>query len=312
VALAIIGHARAAGFRAILGGQVVALQQRGDGKDDALFVEYNDILADRIHARAARTALLQFIATSPVFRTGPWRWDEFRLAGLGVEAARSVRELSLPIEERTRECAWVDFTRAGRWVSREDYFAMLSRNTRAQLRRAIRIAEALGALSVSTARNRDERVAWLGELRTLHQDAWQRLRNQPGAFASPVFAAFVEALVGDGDESAQLLRVAAGPNTVGVLLNFVFGGHIYAYQSGFAYRDDNRFKPGLISHALAIVHSARAGCLGYHFMAGEGRYKNSLATASETLTWMTLRRRGVATVLFQGVKAIKTRVRAIL
>ena len=62
---------------------------------------------------------------------------------------------------------------------------------------------------------------------------------------------FVADLVDTGNAigSVDLLRIA-GTRTLGLLLNFVHRGEVYAYQSGFAYTDDNRFKPGLLCHAL--------------------------------------------------------------
>jgi hypothetical protein len=118
--------------------------------------------------------------------------------------------------------------------------------------------------------------------------------------------------VREGGDTVELLRITAGTATVGVLLNFVFAGHVYAYQSGLAYRGDNRFKPGLICHAIAIVHSARVGRAGYHFMAGESRYKTSLANATEILTWVTLRRHGPMTTLERTLTWLKAGLKARL
>jgi CelD/BcsL family acetyltransferase involved in cellulose biosynthesis len=307
VALALLTRGPSNGLAGILGRYRLALHRRADGKDAALFIEYNDILVDRSCARAARSAVLQFLIEAPPFALGAWSWGELDLPGLTRDAIAPVRELPLVIEERARECAWVDFARARRPVTREDYLSTLTRNTRAQLRRAFRIAEADGTITLTVARGSEQRRHWLAELRDLHQDSWQRLKGKPGAFSAPVFAAVAEALVRDGGDTVELARISAGDRTLGLLLNFVHRGHVYAYQSGFAYRDDNRFKPGLICHAQAIVHSARAGRAGYHFMAGESRYKTSLATASETLFWVTLRRPGALTTLERKLSALKAR-----
>jgi CelD/BcsL family acetyltransferase involved in cellulose biosynthesis len=249
--------------------------------------------------------VLQFLVGAPVFVKGSWSWGELKLSGLMPELVATAQQLPLVMEERARECVWVDFARAGHWVSREDYLACLSRNTRGQVRRAIRIAEMDGPIVLTTARGAEQRRQWLAMLRELHEDSWQRLKGQPGAFAAPVFAAFADVLVRDGGDAVELSRITTGTTTIGLLLNFVHRGHVYAYQSGFAYRDDNRFKPGLICHTQAIVQAARDGRAGYHFMAGESRYKASLATAVETLAWVTLRRRGVLTTVERKLSSLK-------
>ncbi len=71
-----------------------------------------------------------------------------------------------------------------------------------------------------------------------------------------------------------------------MLLNFVFRGEAYSYQSGFAYSDDNRDKPGLLCHALAAADHIKRGVRLYHFMAGQDRYKASLSNAVEELCWI--------------------------
>ena len=66
----------------------------------------------------------------------------------------------------------------------------------------------------------------------------------------------------------DLLRVRAGDTTVGCLYNFVSRGDVSFYQSGLAYETDGKLKPGLVCHALAIDHAARAGHRWYDFLAG--------------------------------------------
>jgi len=85
------------------------------------------------------------------------------------------------------------------------------------------------------------------------------------------FAPFIRMLA--QNPGVDLLRITAGRYLVGILLNFTHAGHVYAYQSGLNYADDNRFKPGLMSHALAAAHYREQGMHAYHFMAGEGQYK---------------------------------------
>ena len=63
-----------------------------------------------------------------------------------------------------------------------------------------------------------------------------------------------------------------------------------SYQSGFAYSEDPREKPGLVCHTLAIDHYARLGMRVYDLLGGDDRYKKTLAGGGEALHWATLRR----------------------
>jgi CelD/BcsL family acetyltransferase involved in cellulose biosynthesis len=187
------------------------------------------------------------------------------------------------------------------------YIDTLSANTRYQLRRAQRDYSADGALVLRAAESRTEAEAFLARLADLHQRHWTA-RGRPGAFASPFFARFHHAVIEAGFErgAIQLLRVTAGLRDIGYLYNLVCGRRIAAYQSGFAYQPDNRLKPGLVSHALAIEHNLAAGASRYDFLAGMNQMKQSLATHCETLNWVSLRRPRFGALLEDRARYLKS------
>lgn len=295
-------------MRSILkNGRVCALHQSGVREDDALFIEYNDFLLDRRFASPARAAMLAAIAAEKK------NWREFRLSGVVPVLHRAVEQGGLNYRIISdRLCPWVDLAKVP--PGRSGYLAVLSRNTRQQIQRSVRLYEAEGALDLAPARDSSEARAMLSEMAALHQKSWQDREGHRGAFGSARFARFADRLVetGNPDGSVQLLRARAGSRPLGYLLNFVHRGHAYAYQSGFAYRDDNRFRPGLVSHVLAIVRAREQGLRGYHFMAGEGRYKSSLANADEHLLWMTLRHDTPLSRAEDAARAMKARFAAFV
>ena len=73
---------------------------------------------------------------------------------------------------------------------------------------------------------------------------------------------------------------------------FSHRGVVYAYQSGFdlAFADSNNWRPGLVTHVLAIEASLATGALRYHFMAGDQRYKRQLSTHVAHMDWASLQR----------------------
>lgn len=270
-----------------------------NGSGDAFYIEYNDILADRAWSGAVRRTLF-----AAAMDGGLGVCDDVEIAGAVPDLASAVMGLNLPVDSRSRACPLVDFAKCGK--SLDGYLAALSRNTRAQVRRALRLAAGTAGLSLHRARTYAEKVTALNELRRLHQDTWRR-RGLAGAFADPLFNTFISAIL--PMPGVELLHIGAGAHTVGVLLNFVHRGQVYAYQSGFAYAADNRFKPGLVCHTLAIADSMDLGRHGYHFMAGESRYKTQLATGTETLCWLTVRRPGPGTAVLQGLRGAREGLR---
>ncbi len=97
-----------------------------------------------------------------------------------------------------------------------------------------------------------------------------------------------------------------------MLYNFVHQGTVYFYQSGFRYEEDNRLKPGHVTHALVIQACLDRGLDSYDFLASQAsgsRYKQSLATDTRRLAWTVLRRPTVRTHLVSALRRLKRLVR---
>ena len=184
----------------------------------------------------------------------------------------------------------------------------MSSNTRQQIRRSQRLyEESHGPCAAQPAQTADEAVAMFRELAELHTAAWND-RGQQGAFHMPLFRAFHERLIRTAFPAggAQLLRIQAGAETLGVLYYFIHRARVCFYQSGFRYSADNRLKPGLLAHYLAIRHYLNdAAANEYDFLAGDSQYKRSLAADQRTLYWTWLRRPTLPTLLYYGLRSLK-------
>src|SRR5262249_11154311 len=113
-----------------------------------------------------------------------------------------------------------------------DYTALLSANTRSQLRRARKL---IGRCELEVARSDAHAADIYDELVALHTASW-RTRGQPGAFADPWFARFHRTLIARrlGSGEIELLRLRAGGRTVGCIYNLIANGRVLFYQSGLA------------------------------------------------------------------------------
>jgi CelD/BcsL family acetyltransferase involved in cellulose biosynthesis len=84
-----------------------------------------------------------------------------------------------------------------------------------------------------------------------------------------------------------MTQVSAGGRTIGFLCNFRDAGGIRAYQSGFDYGTaEGHAKPGLSCHHAAIRCALASGAGIYDFLAGNDRYKRSLANGSVPQYWL--------------------------
>jgi CelD/BcsL family acetyltransferase involved in cellulose biosynthesis len=209
--------------------------------------------------------------------------------------AASTQNLELVVRDR-RPSARLDLERLRQ--QKGGFVASLSRNTRHQLLRARRLYELAGPIRLRAARNADEALAMLDNLKVLHQATWRR-RGRPGCFAAPAFEAFHRDLIRDRFDHGEirLLCARAGDQSFGYLYNFAHGDRIYAYQSGFDYPADGRLKPGLVSHAMAIEQALGDGLAVYDFMAGDNRLKASFASDRDDMVRLAIRRRSYRTWL---------------
>jgi CelD/BcsL family acetyltransferase involved in cellulose biosynthesis len=176
----------------------------------------------------------------------------------------------------------------------KDFDLVLSSNTRQQIRRSMRHYERLlGSPSrLQPAQTVTEALKYLYQLADLHQNSW-KTRGRPGVFGSRKFIRFHEKLIRTCFPlgGIQLLRLQVGTEVVGILYSFTHSGRVYFYQSGFRYEDDNRFKPGLVAHYMAVQHCLAGETLKeYRFLAGDSRYKRSLSSDCQRLRWTIVRR----------------------
>jgi len=164
----------------------------------------------------------------------------------------------------------------------------LSRNSRQQLRRAMRAYGPGGSLKLDLACTPEQASSYFDSLKALHIRSWSR-RGKSHAFRHAFFETFHRALIARGvaDGSVRLIRVTAGGSPIGYLYNFRHGATEYAYQGGF---DDSNagLRPGYVCHALAIEAAAAGGADTYDFLAGANRLKQSFANENYVMNWTTL------------------------
>jgi CelD/BcsL family acetyltransferase involved in cellulose biosynthesis len=288
LALGLLADVPERGLRRVFGARSLALQETGDSDVDAITLEYGGLLVRRGREAVGYGAL--FDAVSAEGRS----WRRLRISGCTAPGA--VRAGLPPhldaFSVASSPCYVVDLAELRR--TQADYPSQLGSRTRPGLRRTRRQYEALGELRLDVASDADTALAWLDEMRLLHERHWDG-KGQTGAFASRFFCAFHRDLIRRGTPTGftQLMRVAAGDLTIGYLYNLVWRGRAYFYNGGLDYgalKPNDR--PGYLAQWLAIERHLADGLEVYELMAGDQEYKRTLGRDPQTMHWIEVRPRG--------------------
>jgi len=283
-------------------GRALWLHQCADPALDGIAIEYNGFAPAFMARPDAWERILSWLEEE---LRRPGGADEIVLAGVRAEDWKRYSAVA-PMTHVWRDVPGYFVDLAALREQGCSYETALSRNARQQLRRARRRYEAHGPLRLDRAGDVDTALEWFAGLEALHQRTWQA-RGRPGAFANDFFGRFHKALIRRllPEGGVEVLRITAGECLLGYLYNLRGRTSVYAYASGFDYPEDNRYRPGIVSHALCIGDHLADGVWVYDFLAGEGRYKCSLSTGSYRLIWGRLRRRNALFLIEAALRRLK-------
>ncbi|MHC1713769.1 MAG: GNAT family N-acetyltransferase [Solidesulfovibrio sp.] len=249
-----------------------------------------------------------------LFRLVPLEWDEAFMPGLcpscfpgSTIAACDQRWV---IYDYNKSLCFIDISKFG--TSLDSYLALLSQNTRSQIRRTFRLYAQGGDVQIRAAASVEEALNMAEELYRLC--CIRKSDKNMMCSINTYFRKFNKALIKSrfDKNEIQFLHIYNDAGTIGYLYNHVYNGIVYNYQGGFIYTDDNRLKPGLVAHVEAIMYNARLGNKKYDFGAGNERYKKSLSTGQGNMQWVRLLRPSLKMKVFKGLKGLLENVRARL
>jgi CelD/BcsL family acetyltransferase involved in cellulose biosynthesis len=243
--------------------------------------EYNDVL----HLAAYREAIVADLVRVLVGR--PWS----RCFLSGYEEGSVCAQLAALVGSAAVECE----TRAAPYIemqalSDQPFDTSLTGSTGTQVRKNRRVYEGqFGPLSARPAANREEALQFFDEMTRLHLARWEA-QGESTTLASEMVLDFhrrlIDRLWPEGE--VEMVRVGSVDKAIGYLYNYVFRGKVFFFQSGFDYGLDPARSPGMLTHALAIEQYRQRGLQEYDFLAGDARYKRSLANRCRDLHWAVL------------------------
>jgi CelD/BcsL family acetyltransferase involved in cellulose biosynthesis len=283
----------------------LCLHETGLAEFDALTIEHNGFLI----ARSAAPELIVEIMLA--LKSAAIPWDEITLGGVPPSVAAAARAAGLLVQpDRDSPNYGVDLSpdpATGGWQSK------LSENQRTQIRQSRSFAERMGAVALQPATSPQQALDFFEDMMVLHTAYWEK-RSKPGAFATEFARTFHRRLIAAEDDRArvELLALTAGTQIMGYLYNFQYDGRVCNYQSGFSYSGDNRHRPGLLAHVLAIERAIGQAMQVYDFLAGDAHYKARLGRLIGTIAWCRaqrsrplLRAELAAGKLYRGIRGLR-------
>ena len=266
---------------------------------DHLFIEYNAMLCPDTRG----------CSLADILALLPFSWDEFVMPGLDANAFPGNRlheatRLGRLIIENELPARYVDLHKVRQNAG--DYLALLSKSSRAMIKRSYRGYQSRGELRLEVAQEIDTALEIFDDLVNLHRETWQQ-RGRQSAFLADFVLDFHRELIRKrmAQGEIQLLRLWAGDTRIGCLYNFVFQGKVLFYQSGVCYESDARLKPGYTCHSEAIRHNALQGHTSYDFLGGDENYKLQLSTDTQLLIWAKIQKPKLIFELETRLKTLK-------
>ncbi len=268
------------------------LHETGKTAAATVDIEYNTLLT----LPGLEDAAWEACVTALIDKSHPF--DEVYIANATASARNAAHKVASKEgfffhHQAEHTSAFTDLTplQNGQNSTLELYLQTLGKNTRSQIRRSIRLYEEQGPLTLTRAQNVDEALTFFEEMASAHEAKWSQ-RGAGGIISNKHLYEFHQELITRclDKGSVELVRISVGEAPFAWLYNFIDGEQVLYYMGGFIPGADNRFKPGLVAHALTIADHARKGKKAYDFMAGADRYKYNLGDYGPDLTSFSIQR----------------------
>jgi CelD/BcsL family acetyltransferase involved in cellulose biosynthesis len=255
----------------------------GEDEEDEIASDYIGAVVERGAEDAAAEALSRALASGAL-----GAWDE-----LVLPAMDGSRKLPFCVAEALSRKGFLVSLRCtggaphiplpSTWRA---YLAALSSSRRYLVNRSLRDFEAWAGepLTLTVAQSLSDLARMKPSLVSLHEKRWSG-QHGSGAFASPRFAAFHDAVMPSllSRGALELAELCVRGEPVAALYNIIWNDKVYFYQSGRRPDLPRKLRPGIVAHALCIQRAIAARRREYDFLNGESRYKTELALATRPI-----------------------------
>ena len=244
-------------------------------------------------------------------------WDEILLSSLmpaDYQLITNIRHgFRLDVEKTT--CCWVKEL-APESSTAVGLLQSCKKKTRKQLKQSITAFTEVCAPELTAATNTQMALDYFRQMEQIHTERWRAV-GEKGSFANPHWAIFHTRMIKNYFDSGIILMfmISCGETILGYLYGHYYRRRVYMHQTGFALMDDNRFRPGYVSHFEAMRHCAAMGAITYDLLPDAAdSYKKFFAQPEPVLQRVLLKRRRLVFVLekiLDRVKSFKTKNKAL-
>ncbi|MCG6984616.1 MAG: GNAT family N-acetyltransferase [Thiocapsa sp.] len=276
-------------------------------------LQLNEYLADGCDMAMAYNGLLcesRYLegAWECFFRTAmEWNkvWDEISLRALSEDQYRVAARQSAKLRFETDRIdkTWrLEFDAS--FPSLEALIGSFKRKSRQQLRQTLAAYSELGALTITAAASVDEALELFLKMEALHTQRWEKVGKE-GSYANPHWVAFHTNLIKScfGTGQVQALEICVAGNPIGYLYGHVYNRTVYMHQTGFAQTDSTKFRPGYISHCLAMLLNLERGNMTYDFLPDtQDSYKRFFVSEGADVFWVRAVRPRLKFLYEKGVR----------
>ncbi len=277
-------------------GDVYYLNQTGKQKDDQVWIEHNDIFCANDKLIACRKSLLNYLSQQARFHKlvvslctdENWQHKNIFTWETDIHATQYVDIAALRQHKKT-------------------HLESISKNSRSAIKRSQKYIEnKYGQISLCKITDSLANIIQT-EIAPLHIEQWGETEYGSG-FANPNFVNFHKIFCSETRSAmnVEVLKFSAGMFVIGYLYFINKGDNVNFYLSSINYSDkDNKYKPGLLMHAMAISEYANENYNAYDFLAGKARYKESLSNGRYNMYTLHLaNKRPLQRILF-NIKVLK-------
>ena len=165
-----------------------------------------------------------------------------------------------------------------------DFLRRFSKNTRAQIKRGVRLVESDGPLELKMIKDTQEKISTFNKMRPWHISQWSKTKEGSG-FHNPHFVNFHIALLADDTKKNQteMAVLLQKGQPLGYIYNFIEQGTVYFYMSSIKRHTNGKINIGLIFHSMLMFHYSNNNKNNYDFLAGDAQYKKSLSDTSDNM-----------------------------